>query len=464
LTHKLLLADDSVTIQRVIELTFADEDVTVVTVGDGQAAIDRLEADPPDIVLADVDMPKRDGYDVAAYVRSHPKLAHIPVVLLTGAFEPIDHARAAAAGSSDVLAKPFEPQMVINRVKQLLGRKRDEGMQAPPVQNFAPEAPPQAPLAAQGLKAPSAPRPPARSSMAMNDEHASLQNQPARPAPGQVAAQEPVSIDDYFDQLDAAFSSLQQPASPAAQHEAKQSAQDWIDDLPQNGQPAAVDPLISVPLEPEIMRPEPPAAQPRPVPPPVLAQPAPEPLKASPPAPVSAPSPAELPADHAAVQLPAPTAQAAAPVAAPVITDEVIEEVVARVLKRLSDRLVRETVTDIVSQTAERVVRGAVTEIVPEAADRAVRETVTKLVPETANRVVRETVTKIVSETADRVVREAVTETVSETVDRVVREAVTKIVPETANRVVRETVTEIVPQTAERLVQAEIERIKAEAQ
>ena len=124
MAHKLLLADDSVTIQRVIELTFADEDVEVTTVGDGQLAIDRLDHDPPDIILADVDMPKRDGYEVAAYVKSRPKLAHIPVVLLTGAFEPIDQARATAAGSSDVLAKPFEPQMVINRVKELLGRKR----------------------------------------------------------------------------------------------------------------------------------------------------------------------------------------------------------------------------------------------------------------------------------------------------------------------------------------------------
>ena len=124
MAHKLLLADDSVTIQRVIELTFADEDVEVITVGDGQLAIDRLDTDPPDIVLADVDMPKRDGYEVAAYVKSRPKLAHIPVVLLTGAFEPIDQVRATAAGSSDVLAKPFEPQMVINRVKELLGKKR----------------------------------------------------------------------------------------------------------------------------------------------------------------------------------------------------------------------------------------------------------------------------------------------------------------------------------------------------
>src|ERR1700694_6099635 len=106
MTHRLLLADDSVTIQRVIELTFADEDVEVITVGDGQQAIDRLDTDPRDIVLADVDMPKRDGYEVAAYVKSRPKLAHIPVVLLTGAFEPVDEARAAEAGSGGVLGKP----------------------------------------------------------------------------------------------------------------------------------------------------------------------------------------------------------------------------------------------------------------------------------------------------------------------------------------------------------------------
>jgi CheY-like chemotaxis protein len=120
--HTLLLADDSVTIQRVIELTFADEDVTVVAVGDGDQAIERLEASPPDIVLADIGMPGKSGYEVAQYIRKSPRLEHIPVVLLTGAFEPVDQARAADAKCDGVLAKPFEPQMVIGRVKELLGR------------------------------------------------------------------------------------------------------------------------------------------------------------------------------------------------------------------------------------------------------------------------------------------------------------------------------------------------------
>src|SRR6202140_2620367 len=118
----LLLADDSVTIQRVIELTFADEDIKVVAVSDGDQAIARVNADPPDIVLADVGMPGRNGYEVAHYIKQTPALAHIPVVLLTGAFEPVDQARATAAGCDGVLAKPFEPQLVIARVKELLGR------------------------------------------------------------------------------------------------------------------------------------------------------------------------------------------------------------------------------------------------------------------------------------------------------------------------------------------------------
>src|SRR3954469_22949253 len=118
--HKLLLADDSETIQRVIEMTFADEPVDVATVSDGEAAMARLAIDPPDIVLADIGMPGRDGYQVAMHVRETAALAHIPVVLLTGAFDPVDYARAREAGCAGVLVKPFDPQMLIARVRHLL--------------------------------------------------------------------------------------------------------------------------------------------------------------------------------------------------------------------------------------------------------------------------------------------------------------------------------------------------------
>src|SRR5262245_62915053 len=77
-------------------------------------------------------MPGRNGYEVARYIRQTPKLAHIPVVLLTGAFEPVDQVRATEVGCDGVLAKPFEPQLVIGRVKELLTRPAPAPAAAPP--------------------------------------------------------------------------------------------------------------------------------------------------------------------------------------------------------------------------------------------------------------------------------------------------------------------------------------------
>src|SRR4029079_16944259 len=108
--QKLLLADDSVTIQRVIELTFADEDVQVVAVGNGRDAIERVQRSRRDIVLADIAMPERNGYEVAAFVKGNPATAHIPVVLLTGALEPIDEGRARERSCDGVLVQTCEPQ------------------------------------------------------------------------------------------------------------------------------------------------------------------------------------------------------------------------------------------------------------------------------------------------------------------------------------------------------------------
>ena len=144
----LLLADDSITIQRVIELTFADENIRVVSAGDGQQAIQRIETERPDIVLADVGMPKVDGYGVAAHVKQSPTLRHIPVILLTGAFEPIDEAKARATGCDGILVKPFEPQMLIARVRELLAGQRSDALwpaELPRVERPAPRPVPVVP-------------------------------------------------------------------------------------------------------------------------------------------------------------------------------------------------------------------------------------------------------------------------------------------------------------------------------
>jgi CheY-like chemotaxis protein len=153
-THKLLLADDSVTIQRVVELTFSGEDVQVITVGDGEQAIARIPIERPDIVLADIGMPKRSGYDVSAFVKGRPDLAHIPVLLLAGAFEPVDDARAQQVKCDGVLVKPFEPQQVVSRVRELVdGVHRDKDRAMKVLAMPAPHA-----MAAFQTEAPAAPR------------------------------------------------------------------------------------------------------------------------------------------------------------------------------------------------------------------------------------------------------------------------------------------------------------------
>ena len=119
--RKLLLADDSVTIQKVIELTFADEGVRVVAFNNGLDAIERLEEEAPDIVLADVFMPSKSGYEVCEYVKQNEKLKHIPVMLLVGSFEPFDEAEARRVGADDILTKPFQSiRRLIDRVGSLV--------------------------------------------------------------------------------------------------------------------------------------------------------------------------------------------------------------------------------------------------------------------------------------------------------------------------------------------------------
>jgi CheY-like chemotaxis protein len=346
--HKLLLADDSVTIQRVIELTFADEDVQVIAVGNGADAIDRAQRDRPDIVLADVGMPERNGYEVAQFIKGTPALAHIPVVLLTGAFEPVDENRARAVGCDGVLVKPFEPQLVISRVKDLLSGKQPSGMWGG------------GPVAQGPVRQP-----------------------PAAPDKAAAAAPSGDSLEAYFDHLDAAFAagpdaapgarpasdpmSARGAAGPAAAPAARGNDPfaDWDPDL--QGDPAKPAPpihAVSAPASPEprsgVGGPEARSGAGGPEPrsgggtaptAPVAAVP-----RSVAAAPLEVPSlvdafTALLSAEQALGLAPS-AAGAPSPASAPAVTDEMIETITARVLARLSDQS-RPSILDV----AERLVR-----------------------------------------------------------------------------------------------------------
>src|SRR3954447_11925036 len=129
---RILLADDSITIQKVVELTFSDGDYEVIAVNNGAKAIAKLSEMRPDVILSDIIMPEKNGYEVCEYVKSHPEYRTIPVVLLTGTFEPFDPDRADKAGCDAVVTKPFESQSLIHKVEELIQQARATATPAPP--------------------------------------------------------------------------------------------------------------------------------------------------------------------------------------------------------------------------------------------------------------------------------------------------------------------------------------------
>jgi CheY-like chemotaxis protein len=145
MSRRILLADDSVTIQKVIELTFMDEDFAVTPVSNGDEALAKLPEVQPELVIADVHMPGANGYEVCR--RAKAARPSVPVLLLVGTFEPFDEAQAQAAGADAHLKKPFDSQELLTLVQQLLERAPAGAPAAAPEHPASASAPP-APLAA----------------------------------------------------------------------------------------------------------------------------------------------------------------------------------------------------------------------------------------------------------------------------------------------------------------------------
>src|SRR5262245_18397669 len=191
---KILLADDSITIQKVIELTFSDEDFEVVTVGNGRLAIERVQEVRPDVVLCDIIMPEKDGYEVCDFIKKSAGLAQTPVLLLTGAFEPFDQERAGRVGCDGFLAKPFEPQTLIAKVKDLLKQAESRPAAGPsPVAAPAPApaAPPPLTAAPFSVMPPVAAPPAVQESSphrALDDEQPFFTEAEPEPEPESLAA------------------------------------------------------------------------------------------------------------------------------------------------------------------------------------------------------------------------------------------------------------------------------------
>lgn len=117
---KILLADDSITIQKVVNLTFSDEGIDVVAVSNGDMAERKLDEVKPDLVLADIFMPGKNGYQLCEAIKQNPQFRNVPVILLVGAFEPFDNLEARRVNADAHLTKPFESRTLVEMVRSLI--------------------------------------------------------------------------------------------------------------------------------------------------------------------------------------------------------------------------------------------------------------------------------------------------------------------------------------------------------
>jgi CheY-like chemotaxis protein len=193
---KILVADDNSNIQKMVGLALKDHGIDVIAVGNGEAAVRKISDIRPDLVLADVFMPVRNGYEVCKYVKDDPLLKHIPVILLVGAFDPLDEQEAQRVGADGVLKKPFvPPDPLISMVKSALVRAgiAHAGFTPPkPVPQVPVEAP-AAPSEQRSGKPNFAPKPAAI--LPEFESESFVDEVPARPAAFKIeSGQQPVAF------------------------------------------------------------------------------------------------------------------------------------------------------------------------------------------------------------------------------------------------------------------------------
>jgi CheY-like chemotaxis protein len=350
----LLLADDSITIQKVVQITFASEDFQIIAVDNGDAAMQKIAASRPDIVLADVVMPGKNGYDLCQAVKTGADTKGVPVILLAGTFEPFDSERAKSVGADDFIVKPFETQALIDKVKRLVGMEPGTAAApAKPAAAAAPvsaafSAPPPNPAFAKGpvgnatppITAPPVAKPAAPAATPFGGGPGPLPafgQQAAKPAAVPPApAKDPFGMGPAFGATKPATPAFPQGAAPVAAAAAKPASSQWdmnsFDDIPASPADGGLPDIDVEPLE---------------VPKPAAA---------------------------------APVAQPAAPVKPVTPVAQAIVPKVAAAAGSALEEQVRGPLTDAVREMIEKIVW----EIVPELAETIIREELERLLKEKA--------------------------------------------------------------------------------
>lgn len=341
----VLHVDDSATMQMVADITFRGTEYTCVAARSVDEALEKARAQRPTLVLADAQMPGKTGYDLCLALKSDPRLAEVPVVILCGNAQPFDAARGGQVGADGTLPKPWDTQVMLEKVAEAID-KASKGVARPGSAAAAPAA--AAPIAAS----------------------AAASSTPAPTAPSALAA------------AAAAAKGVPQPPRSAT-----------IMGMPTIKMPAGTAPTVPVTsaTPPAAVAP---AAAARPPGPAVVARqpaapvaPAPAP---APPAPAAAPSFSELGVAKAAPAAVAPMAvsAAAAPARAPMVAGTASKRsaLVERTLAKMAARLAEASGLEPGSpellallKLSTEVVERVVWEVVPELAEQIIRENLEQL-------------------------------------------------------------------------------------
>ncbi len=355
----ILLADDSVTIQKVVELTFMDQDYQVVAVSDGQAAISKLSELRPDLVIADVHMPEANGYEVCRQAKqTHPG---IPVLLLVGTFEPFDQQQADAVGAEAHLKKPFDSQDLLRQVDTLVSQAAPAPSPAAAPAVEAPPAAAPAPVAAVLIEpAPAQAMPPMVAELVAPIEPVAPVEPvaaPVEPAAEPAAPVEPVAPVEFLAPVEPAAPI--QPVAPietVAPIEPVEPVATVEPAAPPNEPVAPVEPVA--PMEPVAFPAEPVAAPVEPVephmPPPaaVFEETTPPPIESVMAEPVAPPEPA---AD------PEPTSAASSN--GQELSDADLDRIARRVVDLLGDTVLRQVAWEVIPDLAEVVIKERIREL-----------------------------------------------------------------------------------------------------
>ncbi|HEV7670232.1 MAG TPA: response regulator [Thermoanaerobaculia bacterium] len=354
MSRRILLADDSVTIQKVIELTFMDGDYEVRAVGNGDEAIAQLDSFDPEVVIADVHMPGANGYQVAR--RAKALRESRPVLLLVGTFEPFDEAESRASGADRFLKKPFDSQELLQIVDDLLASGSAPALLAPAPPSLAEDPFPGlsagGPLVASSAP-PAAPAPfatPAAPALpASTDPFGAFAFPPATPAadaPFTFAEDPPPGVEPAY----------LPPAEPVWSTFEVEEEGTELPPLPESdlGLRAEPEPLFDLAAEPVF--------EPAPWTPPIFpAAPPPPSAPLASPAPVAAEAPS-APAAPEPVAAPAPSAPAT-PASDYSLTDADVERIARRVIELIGDRPVRDVAWEVIPDLAEVVIRDRIREL-----------------------------------------------------------------------------------------------------